>query len=239
MAKKKTNLPRGIIRRKPGGNLHIRWKDEHGKDVKMSTGSTSITDAKALLTKKKEQVRLRKLGLAPSAKEEVRLGLTVAALIERYRSTYESKTDPTPYLGYMKRWKKTFGNPLASQVVPGDIDQWRRDMSHLGLSNATINRHTSFLRALYNLAIRDRLLETNPLAKGRLKKLSENDSRDRVISRGEEAVILGALSPVDRAAFIICLYSGIRQGEMLNIRRNDVCFDSDRLKLPKTKAQKA
>lgn len=231
-------LPDGVFRRKPGGNLHIRWKDELGRDKKKSIGGKEITIAKALLAKKKEEVRMRRLGLALSEWDEKRLKLTVGDLLERYTPYYESKDNPTPYRGYIKRWKRTFGRHLAAKVVPGDIEQWCRDMQALAMSNATINRHTSFLKAVYNLGIRDQLVEANPLAKGRLRKLAENGARDRVISSSEERMILPKLEPVDRAAFIICLYSGIRQAEMLNLRRDDVNLEAGRLRLQKTKAKK-
>lgn len=236
---KKDSLPHGIFRRKPGGSLHIRWKDELGRDCKMSTGGKEITVAKALLAKKKEEVRMRRLGLALGKREEERVKLTVGDLLERYRPYYESKDNPTPYLGYIKRWNRSFGRKLAAQVVPGDIEQWRRDMQALGMKNATVNRHTAFLKAVYNLGIRDQLVDANPLAKGRLRKLEESGPRDRVISRSEETLILPKLEPVDRAAFIVSLYSGMRQAELLNLRRDDVQFDTDRLRLNKTKAKRA
>jgi integrase len=188
--------------------------------------------------RRQNEAELRGHGLKPSKQEEERQRLTVADLITRYTPHFQSKKGWVGYRGHLKRWGRAFGKRLASEVVPGHVEDFRRELQALGLTAGTINRHTATLKALYNLAIRDRLLENNPVAKGRIRKLQENGERDRVLSQDEEVLIVPALQPMDRAAFIVSLYGGLRRSETLNLERSDIDFDAGTGKLRKTKAGK-
>ncbi len=219
---KKDDLPDGIYRRKPGGNLHIRWKDEYQRDCKMSTKGKEITIAKALLAKKKEEARLRSLDLRLSARDEERQRLTVGELIERYRPIFESKKSARDEKRFAKFWTRHLGKMRARDIVPGEIEQIRRDKQRTGLTGATVNRYTAFLKRIFNLAIQDYLLDSNPLGNGRVKHFTESGARDRVILPDEERLICAHLDPLYRAGFLISLYSGLRMGELLRLTRSDV-----------------
>lgn len=233
MAKKGVN----IRERPPGsGNWYARYTDEFGRDRHKAAGTK--TAAKALAIKLKEEVRLRKLGLKPSAREEERLKLTVDALIERYRPHFESKKAATENKRYASIWKRDLGDLLARDVVPGDIDNWRREQKLRGISNATINRYTAFLKMVFNLGISDEIVDSNPLAHRRVKPLEENAPRERVLSFEEEDLLLPELAPVDQAALVISLNSGMRQGEILGLKRSDIDFERRLAKLRTTKAGK-
>lgn len=215
---------------------YFRYYDEHMRR-RMSSAPT-LTSAKQLRAKLVLEAKERKRNLRPSAREDERRRLTVSALIERYRPDFEAKKAVVANKGYAKTWKRDLGDRLASQVVPGDIETWRREQRLKGMSNATINRYTSFLRMVFNLGIRDRLIDSNPLAHGRLKPLPEGEARDRVLSHSEEARLLPELEPVDRAAFVISLYAGLRQGEILRLERSDIDFERRRARLRTPKAGK-
>lgn len=227
----------GVFERKKGSGVwYARWYDDLGRDTKKSVGTK--TAAEAYLTKVKEDVRLRKLGLKATAKDEERVRLTVAGLIDRYWPEFERKKSARTTCAYRDVWKRDLGRLLAAQVVTGDIEAWRREQQLKGLSNTTINHYCSYLKANYNLGIRDYLLDANPLAKGRIKKLPQADPRDRVLTFAEEVQLLPDLAPVDRAAFVISLYAGLRQGEILRLERSDIDFERRRAKLRDTKAGK-
>lgn len=222
--------------RSDNGSWTFRYRDELGRD-RWKTAPT-LSAAKQLRAKLVLEAKERKAGVRPSAREEERRHLSLADLIERYRPDFEAKKAATENKGYAKIWKRDLGDLRANQIVPGDIESWRRSMKLKGMSNATINRYTSFLRWLFNVGIRDQLLEQNPLAHGRIKPLEENDPRDRVLTFAEEDRLLPELEPVDRAAFVISLYAGLRQGEILRLERSDIDFARKRARLRSTKAGK-
>jgi integrase len=227
----------GIIERPAGsGNLYIRYYDEFGSDRKKRVTTNKMTDAKALLAKVKEEVRQRRLGLLPSRREADRVKLTVEKLIERYESEFAAKKSARDYKRYGEVWKDELGDFLASEVRPGDIEEWRQAAKLRGLKPNTINNHTSFLRRVFNLGIRDELVFHNPLGNGRVMPLKGVGRRERIISSDEELALLGVLAPRDRVAFIICLYTGLRRGEVMKMRREDVDLVNRIAYLPDTKA---
>jgi integrase len=210
----------GIFERPAGsGNWYVRYYDEFGKDKKKAAGTK--TSAVQLLAKLKEEARLRKLGLRPSAEEEERQRLTVAELIEKYRKVFESKESARDNKRYAKVWIRVIGHLRASEVRPDDIEGWRVAQKGTMKPN-TINNHTSFLRRIFNLGIQKGLVTSNPLGNGRVKPLKGIGRRERVISPEEETLLLPALQPRDRAAFVIVLYTGVRRGEVMRLRREDI-----------------
>lgn len=236
MSKAKTKHP-GVFERKPGSGIwSIRYYDEFGKDRKKCVGDMKEADAYELLASIKREVKLRRRGLLPSKREEERIKLTVAELIEKYRPEFEAKKSARDSKRYASVWKKELGHFRASEVRPGDIERWRQAAKLRGLKPNTINNHTSFLRRVFNLGIRDELVLHNPLGNGRVRPLKGVGRRERVISPQEEALLLPALAPRDRAAFIIFLYTGLRRSEVLRMRRQDVDLVNQLAHLPDTKA---
>lgn len=241
-----------IFERRPG-DWYFRFRetlaDGTKKDRWIFAGTK--TAALELKAKFKDQARRQKLGLDPlppspaelerKRQEEKRLAMTVSELIERYRSTFEAKRACTENQRYASVWIKDIGHQVARHVVPGDIEAWRQRQFAAGMKTNTVKNYCSFLRRIYNLGIRDTketLLDFNPLAKGRLEKLDPVDPRDRVLEPAEEALLLAELTPVDRAAFVIALYGGLRQGEILGLERADIDFTRRRVRLRTTKAKK-
>lgn len=225
----------GIFERPQGsGNWYVRYYDEFGRDRKKAAGTK--TAAEALLPKLKEEARLRKLGLKPSAREEDRQRLTVGELIERYRPEFEAKKSARDYRRYAKVWTQQVGGVLVSDLRAKEIEAWRREAKLKGLKPNTINNHTSFLRRIFNLGIRDEILAINPVGNGRVLPLKGVGKRKRVITLEEETLLLPAMEHRDRVAFVLCLYVGLRRGEAMKIRRGEVDQKLRRLRLPDTKA---
>ena len=235
--KKRSNKYPGVYERPEGsGNFTVRYCDEFGKDRWKSAGRVTPKQAFEFRNKLQEEARLRKIGLKPSKKEEVRQELTLAALIDRYTPHFKNKKGWVGYRGHLKRWKTTLGKVKAADLVPGQVEDVRRELQAMGLTPGTINRHTSTLRALFNLAIGDLLLPSNPVGNGRVKPLKENSRRKRVISTVEETAIIPRLLPMDRVAFVVSLYAGLRRSEVLSLERRDLDFSEGVITLRETKA---
>ena len=90
---------------------------------------------------------------------------------------------------------------------------------------ATINRDLSRLRHMLNIAVEWELLEESPM-KG-MKFLRENNARTRYLSLEEcQRLIASCIAPHIRALVTVALHSGMRLGEILNLRRHDLDFAS-------------
>ena len=81
---------------------------------------------------------------------------------------------------------------------------------------ATGNKERMQLNTALNKAVAHLRLDTNPLA-GRIKKLVEDNIRERVLSEEEfELLLEGLFSPL-REMVLVAFYLAIRQGEILNL----------------------
>ena len=225
----------GIFERSPG-KWYVRFYDEYGRDTKKSAGTK--TAALKLLTYYKEEIRKRKSPVEVSDKELGGVSITLEKLFEKYLPEFSDQASFKDKRRYAKVWTRHLKNRLARDITAGDILEWQREQKLAGMSPGTIQRYTAFLKRVYNLGMRDKILTDNPLAMGRVPAQKETGGRERVISPTEEKRILPLLSPVDRAAFIISLYGGLRQGEVLNLRRDDIDLEKRSAVLRKTKAGK-
>ena len=90
---------------------------------------------------------------------------------------------------------------------------------------ATINRGLSRLRRMFSLAVEWELLEESPLAG--IRFLRENNARTRYLSLQEcQRLIASCIAPHIRALVGVALHSGMRLGEILNLRWYDLDFAS-------------
>src|SRR5438132_12750434 len=121
-------------------------------------------------------------------------------------------------------WAREFGSRPLGQITRAEIEAWRRErMSKCRPS--TINRFMSRLKRLFSLAVEWELLEESPM-KG-MKFLRENNARTRYLSLEEcQRLIASCIAPHIRAVVTVALHSGMRLGEILNLRWHDLDFAS-------------
>jgi integrase len=124
----------------------------------------------------------------------------------------------------VKRWVKDLGMRSIGQIARAEIESWRRDkMSRC--KPATINRDLSRLRHMLNVAVEWELLEESPMQG--LKFLRESNARTRYLSVGEcHRLIDSCIAPHIRAIVTVALHTGMRLGEILNLRWQDLDFSS-------------
>jgi integrase len=103
---------------------------------------------------------------------------------------------------------------------------------------SSVNRELETLRAMFNFAIENDWLIKNPFVKkkGIISKASENE-RDRTLSSEEENRLLSVC--IDQRAHIkplvICaLDTGMRRGEMFQMRWRDVNLETNEIFIPQT-----
>src|SRR5438094_1455113 len=124
----------------------------------------------------------------------------------------------------VKRWMRQFATRPLGQITRAEIEAWRRErMSKC--RPATINRDLSRLRHMLNLAVEWELLEESPMQG--IKFLRENNARTRYLSLEEcQRLIASCIAPHIRAMVSVALHSGMRLGEILNLRWRDLDFES-------------
>ncbi|NMA27447.1 MAG: site-specific integrase [Burkholderiales bacterium] len=213
---------RGLFERPAGSGVWwVLYYDREGRRHRERVGSKSA--ALEVYQQRKTEIRLHKFDPEGVTRRRV---LTVKGLLERYLPEMEKKNSAKDDRRYARYWLEHMGSTPADQVKPENVDKWRRkrlkEKTRTGkpAAPATVNRAVAFLKRLFNLGIRDGLLERNPVT--RLKMLTENNSRIRYLLDEEEERLRAVMSQEDWAIVGFALATGLRQGEMLSLRREDL-----------------
>jgi integrase len=102
------------------------------------------------------------------------------------------------------------------------------------LAVATVNRYMKLLHAVLRLGVKRGLLLSNPAASVELAR--ENNARNRCLSADEEAALLKALPGWLRPLVVVAMNTGMRRGELLALRWEDVDLASGQLRIRRDKA---
>jgi len=119
-----------------------------------------------------------------------------------------------------------FGDKYLYQITPLMVETYRNLRLKDGLSKATINRETAALKCLFNKAILWEKAKENPVRK--VKLFQENNTIVRYLDDDERRRLLKACK-LSKASHlypivIVALTTGMRKGEILNLRWRDVDF---------------
>jgi integrase len=92
------------------------------------------------------------------------------------------------------------------------------------LSPSSLQNTLMPLRAIYRRALRRGEVAVNPTSS--LDMPASTGRRDRIASPVEAEKLIGTLADADRALWVTALYGGLRRGELMALRWEDVDFDA-------------
>ncbi len=103
-----------------------------------------------------------------------------------------------------------------------------------GLSSSTVSNHVNFLHSVFAHAMRHEIVDRNPVALARKPRV-RSKRRDFTFLTVEEvgkvidAYPLDHLTRLDRVVVLTAAMTGLRQGELIALRWNDIDFDGAQL----------
>jgi integrase len=199
----------------------------HGKQRFLSIGRHGMWTPDTARTEARRLFGLVARGIDP-ASERIRPTETFGAEVERYL-TSKSTELKTRSMVEVRRHLVVYGKPLHSLPLT-KIDR-RAIAIRLGeveeaSGGVTRNRFRSSLSAFFAWAIREGLLDQNPvLGTG---KANEGQGRDRVLSEAELRSLLGALGQDDFSDIIrLLVLTGQRREEIGGLRWSEIDWDRD------------
>jgi integrase len=157
-------------------------------------------------------------------------------------SENEHREHPSTHHRYMRSVKvliRFFGQRTLDTISSADAERFKISRSRQPRKNAkdgrtvtpaAVNRDLAVLRILFNLAIRLKKARTNPVSG--VKLLPEHNLQMRVLSWEEEASYLTVASQPLRDVAMLILETGMRPGEVLRLRREDVNLELGFLRIP-------
>jgi integrase len=132
-------------------------------------------------------------------------------------------------------WANHCGNTKVLDLNVTLLREARKKLNK-GRTPATINRYLSALRSCWNWGRAAGLVPQEKRWPTRLL-LKEDNERRRYLSDKELTRLLEAAahSPTMYAAIVLSVACGLRQGELLNLKWQDIDLDNQRLRIMKTK----
>lgn len=241
--KKKGKYPIEIRKYKKTVSYRARLPSEYGNEwVKLGSSKQGGTY--------KDAVRVYKSIIGDVAKRKfdinsLKLGADFQQFTKDYLEDLKSKKDDTEREKlYISHYDKFFGNKALTVIAPSDVKGYL-DSRLKKVSPGTVRKEFWFLRKIFRLASQQEWWDISNLDDSfknpcdGVTPPKENIPRQRIAS-DVEIIRLLEHSPneVIRQIILFAIYSGCRQGEILQLKENQVNWETGYIHWPQTKNQK-
>ena len=179
-------------------------------------------DAKKALSIRKAEIAQGKFDIAQTEKKIpfTKLADSFKEYSKANKKSYERDNTSIKFLN------EYFGNKSLQQINTWHVEQYKsnRKKQHTRYgkppANATINREIACLKTMFKKAVEWELTSNNP-AKD-VKKFKENNINLRILSKEEFQNLYDCSTDSLKAFLLIAVNTGMRPGEIFNLKRKDV-----------------
>ena len=122
----------------------------------------------------------------------------------------------------LKNLSKPFSGKYVYEINPYLIENYKIERKKV-VSSATVNRELACLKHMLTKAVEWEMIETNPAKK--VKLLAENNQRIRYLTKEEIKRLYESSADHLKPIILTSLYTGMRKGEILKLKWEDIDFD--------------
>jgi excisionase family DNA binding protein len=213
---------------------YIYYRIEGKRVRKVVKGAQTRSDALKVLQVEVADAFRGKYGFE---KQEKRIKFT--AFAELYLTNY-AKINKRSWVTdeYMlKKAKAFFKDKDLQEIGSLLVEKFRTSLLENDAKKSTTNRYLALLKTMFNLAIDWGYLKENP--DNKVKLFSEKDNlQERILSYEEEKKLLDACPRYLKPIVLTALHTGMRKGEILNLKWEQVDFLNREIKVKNTKSGK-
>ncbi|QMU75522.1 site-specific integrase [Streptacidiphilus sp. PB12-B1b] len=209
----------GRVRKLPSGRWQVRYPAPDGLDRPAPSTFRTKKEATDWLADKQAEIRAG-AWVDPDA-GKIPFGVYAAAWIKQRRL---EQTTRELYDTLLRRHLvPSFGAVAVADITPAGVRLWRA--AHLELAGApTVAKSYALLRAVMNTAVEDQLITRNPC---RIKGGSVVDTPERPTATVAEVFeIAEAMQPRYRLLVLLAGFLGLRWGELIALRGQDVDLEA-------------
>jgi integrase len=123
-------------------------------------------------------------------------------------------------VGY-RRLLERFGGRPARNIAQAEVEEWYAELME-SMSIASANHHVQLLRAILLRGVSNRRLRHEDVPPMKLE--NPNNQRLRYLDQDEELRLLPALQDALKCIAALAIQTGMRKGELLNLRWPEVDF---------------
>lgn len=167
----------------------------------------------------------------------VRTGVTFAQAAEEWLRYVEQERACKPstvkdYRNMTRVLAQTFGDEAIEDITTEAIERWKAGFTRARKpSNRTLQKYLVTLHGIFKRAARVYGLPRNPVAQVERPRLPRRAGID-VFSREEVmALVRAAANEQDGVLYLTAAFTGLRLGELLALRWEDVDFDGDTIRV--------
>lgn len=213
----------------------LKYRDRNGRMKQESIGKRGAmtkTIAKEILQKREQTVKLGQEDMLdaeiPTFEDFAKVYLTYVQDTVKKRSWSRDEL-------CLRHLTSFYKGRLLSDIKAQDVDDYKTSRLN-EVSPATVNRELEVLRHLFNLADRwNRFFGKNPVSRARLLPL--NNKKERILTLEEEKRLLSNCDSYLRDIVITALYTGMRKGEIISLKWNNVDLDSGIITIDQTNSK--
>jgi len=199
------------------------------------------------LAEKREEKSLVAQAQAARAKEDQAKNITFAEIFTQYLAYSQSNKRSEASWKREEQLNRIYISPILNnlplrKIAPIHLERIKKNMADSGLAPRTIRYALAVVRQVFNYAIREgHFSGQNPAAGRKVIRPQEDNRRTRFLTRDEAEELLKELakrsSEVHDMA-MLSLYTGMRFGEIANLRWMDVDLFQGCIMLRNTKSGK-
>ena len=221
------------------GSITLKAARQEALDIRAQTrlGTDPVEE------RRQGRIKHKEMKEAEANKQKLILKTFIEEVYEPDANRRALKSISTTISIITRHFKWLFDRQLDS-ITTDEIEEWQTSETKRGLSPITINRNLNSLRAVFSLALEKEMINENPLKKVKNIKAPDNE-RMRHLSAKEETQLRDALRKRNAQLLIhfvtdhtpiygdhiepitlIALNTGMRRGEIFNLRWEQVNMDS-------------
>jgi len=213
------------VRKNGSHSWYMRYRDNAGREIKeIIPQAQTKRQAELRLAERLREIQIGNFDLL-SRQREIKFFEIVDDFLLYGR---DHKRCPGRDVNSTAKQKKFFGNIPCQSITKPMIENYvaARQKGAGGLGKAakpaTINRELACLKTLFRRAWNDKKMADNPMQG--FKLLPEDNVRNRVLTEEEFERLLNAAPEHIKPILLTAWETGMRRGEIIGLRRNQVDF---------------
>ena len=216
----------GSVYQRKDGRWVAQYRDARGK-VRYVYRKTRGEAKKAL----REALRDRDEGYVPA--DKLTVGLYLDGWMDERRDTVTPRTWRTQESMLRNRVNRYIGDVRLCKLTPADVRAMYRRLLSDGLTPSTVGRVHAILKQSRRDAVRDKYIRANPLDD--VKPPKQQRTEKNVLTADEVRRLLDAVRGERfECAFSLCSLVGLRIGECLALRYEDVDLKRGTIRVERT-----
>lgn len=221
---------------KKNGKFYSRFKIHGEQRHFLCQGAMTHSEAQAIEDAEKFKLRQQQAGLIKK-ENKVKLGMLIQ-LYDKHAKVNNLSYGKTAFCKIIGGY---FGlNRNVDSIKTTDIEDFKSYLKEIRKNSpSTINKYLVALGKMYNLGIANGIININPVKT--VKKLREENHKIRFLTKEEENRLFMAIeedSPHLKPLVICALQTGMRRGEIFNLKWENIDFEYGYIELLKTKSGK-